>query len=94
MPAAIPETKGRTIAEYRAIADGVASGNLDAAGEAIRAPLVAGAALAHPLSAWETQGRLAQMLEQPIWLTKSAGLGGAGGSGPKAGLHERGGNAV
>jgi DNA-binding FadR family transcriptional regulator len=41
MPAAIPETKGRTIAEHRAIADGVALGNVDAAGEAMRAHLVA-----------------------------------------------------
>ena len=37
----IPETKGRTIAEHRAIADGVASGDMDAAGEAMRAHLVA-----------------------------------------------------
>jgi GntR family transcriptional regulator, transcriptional repressor for pyruvate dehydrogenase complex len=35
----IPETKGRTIAEHRAIADGVASGDMDAAGTAMRAHL-------------------------------------------------------
>ena len=43
----IPETKGRTIAEHRAIADGVASGDMNAAGEAMRAPRCCGAALAH-----------------------------------------------
>jgi GntR family transcriptional repressor for pyruvate dehydrogenase complex len=37
----IPETKGRTIAEHRAIADGVASGHLDASGRAMRAHIVA-----------------------------------------------------
>jgi DNA-binding FadR family transcriptional regulator len=37
----IPETKGRTIAEHRAIADGVASGDMDAAGQAMRAHIVA-----------------------------------------------------
>ena len=37
----IPETKGRTIAEHLAIADGVASGDLDAAGTAMRAHIVA-----------------------------------------------------
>jgi DNA-binding GntR family transcriptional regulator len=36
MPAAIPESKGRTIAEHRAIADGLASGDMDAAGAAMR----------------------------------------------------------
>jgi GntR family transcriptional regulator, transcriptional repressor for pyruvate dehydrogenase complex len=39
----IPETKGRTIAEHRAIADGVAAGDMDAAGKAMRAHLVAAA---------------------------------------------------
>ena len=39
----IPETKGRTIAEHRAIADGVAAGDMDAAGQAMRAHLVAAA---------------------------------------------------
>lgn len=39
----IPETRGRTIAEHRAIAAGVASGNLDAAGKAMRAHIVAAA---------------------------------------------------
>jgi GntR family transcriptional repressor for pyruvate dehydrogenase complex len=37
----IPETKGRTIAEHRAIADGVAAGDMDAAGQALRAHIVA-----------------------------------------------------
>jgi GntR family transcriptional regulator, transcriptional repressor for pyruvate dehydrogenase complex len=37
----IPETKGRTIAEHRAIVDGVASGDIDAAGRAMRAHVVA-----------------------------------------------------
>jgi GntR family transcriptional regulator, transcriptional repressor for pyruvate dehydrogenase complex len=53
----IPETKGRTIAEHRAIADGVASGDVDAAGEAMRAHLVAaGRRLRTLLPARETRG--------------------------------------
>jgi DNA-binding FadR family transcriptional regulator len=37
----IPDTKERTIAEHRAIVGAVASGDLDAAGRAMRAHLVA-----------------------------------------------------
>ncbi len=37
----IPETKGRTVAEHRAIAEAITSGDSDAAGEAMRAHLVA-----------------------------------------------------
>jgi GntR family transcriptional regulator, transcriptional repressor for pyruvate dehydrogenase complex len=37
----IPETKGRTISEHRVILDAVASGDMDAAGSAMRAHLVA-----------------------------------------------------
>lgn len=37
----IPETKGRTLAEHRAITDAIASGSSDAAGDAMRAHLVA-----------------------------------------------------
>jgi GntR family transcriptional regulator, transcriptional repressor for pyruvate dehydrogenase complex len=37
----IPETKERTIAEHRAIADGVAWGDVDAAGKAMRAHITA-----------------------------------------------------
>jgi GntR family transcriptional regulator, transcriptional repressor for pyruvate dehydrogenase complex len=39
----IPETKGRTVAEHRAIAHGVASGDMDAAGKAMRAHILAAA---------------------------------------------------
>jgi DNA-binding FadR family transcriptional regulator len=39
----IPETKGRTIGEHCAIADGVASGDMDSAGQAMRAHLLAAA---------------------------------------------------
>jgi GntR family transcriptional regulator, transcriptional repressor for pyruvate dehydrogenase complex len=53
----IPETKGRTIAEHRAIAAGVASGDVDAAGEAMRAHLVAaGQRLRTLLPAREARG--------------------------------------
>jgi DNA-binding FadR family transcriptional regulator len=53
----IPETNERTIAEHRAIADGVASGDKDAAGEAMRAHLVAaGQRLRTLLPARETRG--------------------------------------
>jgi len=37
----IPETKSRTVAEHRAIVAGVASGDMDAAGQAMRAHLLA-----------------------------------------------------
>lgn len=37
----IPETKGQTLAEHRAIAEAIASGSSDAAGDAMRAHLVA-----------------------------------------------------
>ena len=37
----IPETKGRTLAEHRALADAIASGDSAAAGEAMRAHLIA-----------------------------------------------------
>jgi DNA-binding FadR family transcriptional regulator len=37
----IPDTKARTIAEHRAIADSVASGDIDAAGQTMRAHIVA-----------------------------------------------------
>src|SRR6185437_5072116 len=39
----IPDTKRRTIAEHRAIAGGVAAGDIEAAGQAMRAHLVAAA---------------------------------------------------
>jgi len=53
----IPETKMRTVAEHCAIADGVASGNKDAAGAAMRAHLVAaGQRLRTLLPSQEAQG--------------------------------------
>jgi DNA-binding FadR family transcriptional regulator len=53
----IPETKGRTIAEHRTITDGVAAGDMDAAGEAMRAHLVAaGQRLRTLLPSRETRG--------------------------------------
>ena len=53
----IPETKGRTIAEHRAIADGVASGDMEAAGKAMRAHLIAaGQRLRTLLPSGETRG--------------------------------------
>ena len=48
MRVAIPESKGRTIAEHRAIAHGPASGDMGAAGTVMRAPHRCRAALAHP----------------------------------------------
>lgn len=37
----IPETKGRTVSEHRAIADAIAAGDCDGAGNAMRAHLTA-----------------------------------------------------
>ena len=57
MRVAIPESKGRTIAEHRAIADGVASGDMEAAGKAMRAHLIAaGQRLRTLLPSGETRG--------------------------------------
>jgi GntR family transcriptional regulator, transcriptional repressor for pyruvate dehydrogenase complex len=57
MRGAIPESKGRTIAEHRAIAHGLASGDMDAVGAAIRVHFVAaGQSLRTVLPSQETQG--------------------------------------
>jgi DNA-binding FadR family transcriptional regulator len=55
----IPETKGRTIAEHRAIADGVASGDMDGGRSHARAPRRRGPTLVHP-SARPGNSRLSQ----------------------------------